>query len=253
MVVTLVAALIGTTTVGFAAATTAGAISACVNKGGELRIIAPTASTRPGGDEEHPGDHCGRNETLITWSTQGGAGATGPTGATGATGPQGLVGPAGAKGDTGAQGPAGLDGATGPQGGAGATGPQGPQGAVGATGPQGPQGAAGATGPQGPAGVDGVAGPTGATGATGATGSGVSGYQVVSVLVNYAAGASGGFQVVSCPSGKKVVGGGVLTNSNASLITNSGPDTNASWLTAFVNNSNSAITAVHYAICMTAP
>ncbi len=174
MVATLVVALIGTTTIGFAAATTTGAISACVNKGGEIRIIAPTVRTRSGGDdEEHPSNSCGKNEILLTWNMQGIPGATGATGATGPVGPKGDTGATGAKGDTGA---AGAVGPTGPQGLAGAIGPTGPQGLDGAIGPQGSTGIAGAngtngaTGATGPQGPSGVAGPTGATGARGPAG-----------------------------------------------------------------------------------
>ena len=68
---------------------------------------------------------CAAHFKLISWNSQGPAGATGPQGATGATGPQGAT------------------GATGPQGATGATGPQGATGATGSTGPQGVPGPAG--------------------------------------------------------------------------------------------------------------
>ena len=140
MTLTLVAALVGTTSIGFAAATTAGVIYACVNNSsGTIKIVAA-------------GETCPTNWTALSWSDQGSAGATGATGATG---------PAGATGATGATGPAG---ATGPTGAAGAT------GAVGATGPAGPTGATGAQGPTGATGAQGTKGDTGAAGATGATG-----------------------------------------------------------------------------------
>lgn len=91
LVITLVAALIGTTTLGFAAATTAGVIYACVNNSsGTIKIV--TAS-----------DGCPTDWIAISWNRDG------PTGATGATGSSG------AKGDTGPAGPgiATLDSLTG--------------------------------------------------------------------------------------------------------------------------------------------
>ncbi len=89
MVITLVAALVGATTIGFAAATTAGVIYACVNNSsGTIHIVSATTS-------------CANNELLLVWNAEG------PTGAQGATGPAG---------PTGAQGATGATGATGPQG-----------------------------------------------------------------------------------------------------------------------------------------
>ena len=81
-------------------------------------------------------------------------------------------------------GPAGPPGPPGPTGPQGATGPAGPQGATGPAGPTGPQGPAG---PQGPPGL--------------------SGYEMVEATFVVPA---GGFvrDTVSCPSGKKVLGGG---------------------------------------------
>ena len=108
MAMLFVAALVGISTAGFAAAVTTGVIYACVNNSsGTIKIIAA-------------GETCANNWTAISWSTEGGA--PGPAGATGATGATGL---------TGATGPAGASGATGP------LGPSGPAGPVGATGPAG--------------------------------------------------------------------------------------------------------------------
>ncbi len=140
MVVTLVVALVGTSTIGFAAATTTGVINACVNKAGEVRIIVSSPSRSDGDDSDHPLTSCGKNETLLTWNVQGIAGATGATGATGPTGATGAAGQTGATGDT---GPAGPTGPTGPTGIAGPTGPSGADGATGATGATGPRGATG--------------------------------------------------------------------------------------------------------------
>src|SRR5258706_9874951 len=91
MTMTLVIALVGTTTIGFAAATTAGVINACVNNSsGTIKIVSPS-------------DTCPTNWTALSWADQGSAGATGATGATGPTGPAGV---------TGATGPAGAAGTT---------------------------------------------------------------------------------------------------------------------------------------------
>jgi hypothetical protein len=137
MVIVLVVALIGTTAIGLAAATTAGVIYACVNNGsGTLKIVAAS-------------DACPNNWTAISWNAQGQAGPTGPTGPTGPVGPQGDKGLTGA---TGAQGPVGATGAPGP---------------IGPIGPRGLTGANGATGAQGPKGETGAAGSTGAPGASG--------------------------------------------------------------------------------------
>jgi hypothetical protein len=83
---------------------------------------------------------------------------------------------------------------------AGAPGPLGPQGAKGDPGPQGPKGDQGDPGVQGPKGDQGDPGPQGQPG-------GISGYQIVTD-----SGLSGGGYVgtsMTCPAGKKVVGGGV--------------------------------------------
>jgi len=68
MVITLVAALVGTTAIGFAAATTAGVIHACVNNNsGTIRIVSATTA-------------CTNNEVALAWNTEGPEGATGPVG-----------------------------------------------------------------------------------------------------------------------------------------------------------------------------
>jgi hypothetical protein len=80
IVVVLAAAIVGTTTLGFAGAITTGLIYACVNNSsGTIKIVSATTS-------------CANNEILLVWNgegTQGPAGPTGPTGPTGATGPAG--------------------------------------------------------------------------------------------------------------------------------------------------------------------
>ena len=175
MVITLVAALIATTTIGLASAAATGVIDACVNNSsGTIKIVSATTP-------------CSNNEIRLVWNSEGVAGPTGATGATGAAGPTGATGATGLSGATGATGSQGLTGLTGATGASGAVGPsgaQGPTGATGATGRSGADGATGATGatgqtggtgatgPQGPAGPTGASGADGATGATGATGTG---------------------------------------------------------------------------------
>lgn len=147
MVIALVAALIGTTTIGIASAAATGVIDACVNNNsGELKIVVAGAT-------------CPNNWTGLHWNAQG---LTGATGATGATGPQGRSGAIGVTGATGSQGLTGLTGATGATGATGVDGvpgQNGADGATGATGANGATGATGATGLQGPAGPAGGAQP----------------------------------------------------------------------------------------------
>ena len=81
MVIVFVAALVGATTLGFAAATTAGVIYACVNNSsGTIHIVTATTV-------------CATNEVALSWNTEGPQGATG---ATGSAGPTGGTGPSGA-------------------------------------------------------------------------------------------------------------------------------------------------------------
>src|SRR5260221_440263 len=163
MVITLVVAIVGATTLGVASAASTGLISACVNKSsGAVRIIMPSSTPSHDGNDERaddsPTNGCSKNETLLSWSSQGATGPQGPSGATGPTGPQGST---GAEGTTGATGASGSTGPTGPEGlrglpgASGATGASGAGGAIGATGPKGDTGAAGATGPKGDSGTSG--------------------------------------------------------------------------------------------------
>src|SRR5215212_6394304 len=101
--------------VGVAAATVpharsdAGAITACVQSSGKLRIVTSS-------------EKCKKHDRVLTWNVQGAKGDPGPAGPAGPAGPPGPAGPAGA---TGAPGPAGAQGAVGP---AGPQGPAGPKG-----------------------------------------------------------------------------------------------------------------------------
>ncbi len=86
--------------------------------------------------------------------------------------------------------------------------------------PQGPRGDQGPRGPKGQKGEKGQRGEAGAKGATGA--SGVSGYEVVNqtfkeVFIENSGGMRGLSEVksVSCPAGKRVIGGGTNLGTNA--------------------------------------
>jgi hypothetical protein len=177
------------------------------------------------------------DEFFVTLGAVGPQGPQGLKGETGPVGSQGPIGPVGVTGATGAIGPTGNTGNTGAQGLQGPQGVQGPVGATGATGaigaagsigPQGVAGPAGATGPAGANGANGpqgVAGPQGATGAAGSIGpqgvAGVSGYELVTSgpqYVNiysppnpYVVTPPPQSITVSCPAGKKVLGGGADT------------------------------------------
>ncbi len=133
---------------------------------------------------------------------------------------------------------------------------QGPPGATGATGatgpagPEGPAGPAGATGPAGPAGPEGPQGPTGPAGTT------VSGYEVLTGWISVPNFLFHRFtQSVRCPTGKKVLGGGVsfdIANANGVQLVDSAPmDFGAGWAaTAFgTNDPAQAWTMYVWAIC----
>lgn len=201
----------------------------------------------------------------------GPAGAQGEQGAMGPQGPEGLPGPQGPQGETGPQGPQGEPGPVGPQGEAGPVGPEGPEGPVGQSGPQGeqgamgPQGPEGSPGPQGPQGEMGPPGPPGLPGPEGPAGpqgdqgpmglqgpegpqgaagpAGISGYSIVVVpciMLPVSPGSSRSVcgTTASCPSGHRVLGGGVdgreclagTINSSAPTISDEGV---SGWLGIF--------------------
>ena len=70
----------GYATYSWAAGSEAQTLNACVNKEGQLRLVAVA-------------DGCKSNETAISWNTVGPEGPQGPKGDTGATGPQGPAAP----------------------------------------------------------------------------------------------------------------------------------------------------------------
>jgi len=134
--------------------------------------------------------------------------------------------------------------------------------------PQGPQGQTGAKGPKGAKGETGARGVTGARGAEGS--SGLSGYEVVNetfkeVFVQNSGGMRGLSEVktVSCPAGKRAIGGGANLGTNAAqngqqrqiTVSLSGPNgTGTAWTVQLFNNSTSIDTSIDlqvYAICAT--
>ena len=141
---------------------------------------------------------------------------------------------------------------------AGTVGPQGPKGDTGAAGVSGLQGAKGDTGAIGPQGAKGDAGAVGATGQTGAAG--VSGYErVVISLFSQALGANmARGQVISCPSGKRVVGGGFkayTTNTDRWVLGTNDPISDTQWEISVFNLTGATISATQLdfsAICVTA-
>ena len=156
--------------------------------------------------------------------TDGAAGADGLIGADGTNGTDGadgLIGADGANGADGFNGAAGADGLDGAAGLEGAAGADGVEGAAGADGLNGLDGADGADGADGPAGPQGAIGPAGVAGPVGPTGpvgpAAVSGYEVVSAVSTN--NGSTMTQTATCPTGKKVLGGGAnTTNSNLHIV-----------------------------------
>ena len=120
------------------------------------------------------------------------------------------------------------------------------------TGPQGPAGPQGPQGPAGPAGSTGAQGPTGPAGTNG-----VSGYEVVTKAATIAAGPNANSDlIVSCPSGKKAIGGGVEQNSvPAATMYGSYPGQAAegpTWHIALTNGTTSTRQVALYAVCVIA-
>jgi hypothetical protein len=132
--------------------------------------------------------------------------------------------------------------------------------------PAGPQGPPGAKGPKGAKGDKGQKGDKGDKGATGAPG--VSGYEVINqtfkeVFIENSGGMRGLSEVktVSCPAGKRAIGGGTDLGTNATqngqqrqvTVSLSGPNgTGTAWSAQLFNNSTSIDTSIDlrvYAIC----
>lgn len=118
---------------------------------------------------------------------------------------------------------------------------------------------AGEPGPQGPPGPPGPAGPQGPIGPQGPAGAaGVSGYEVVTKSVTVDAGPGFNTELtVSCPTGKKPIGGGVSQSTVPPLVVyGSYPETNPVvgplWHIALRNETSSSRTVTLYAVCITA-
>ena len=77
------------------AAQSSDVIRACLTREGDLRLIGPSDTCRPG-------------QTLLTWNSVGPSGPAGPAGAPGPTGPTGPEGPAGRDGRDGRDGTVGT-------------------------------------------------------------------------------------------------------------------------------------------------
>ena len=123
-------------------------------------------------------------------------------------------------------------------------GPAGPAGPAGPVGPQGPQGPQGSQGPQGETGPQGPQGPAGLPG-------GIAGLVVVSATsVNNDD--SYKTQAVSCPAGKKALGGGGSTNNTAASVSQSYPTdvVPTGWtVVGSATTPNTAFSVTVYAIC----
>jgi hypothetical protein len=136
----------------------------------------------------------------------------------------------------------------------------GPQGPIGPQGEQGPQGERGLMGPVGPQGPQGEVGTSGVQGEPGMPGrDGISGYQVVSKVVDVALMPTEGVQDMAvCPSGKVAIAGGAnLDNTNMDstlmLFASYPVDTEvgSSWMSAYRNMQTNRIvnTVRFYAVC----
>jgi hypothetical protein len=136
-------------------------------------------------------------------------------------------------------------GPQGPQGGAGPQGAPGPQGSPGLQGPPGPQGVAGPQGLLGPQGPPGPPGPQGSPGPIGPAG--VGGYEIINTMGMLPT--NGTVSVVAtCPSGKRVLGGGYVVPSETDTAPLSRPEADNAWRVDFKSNGGSG-TASAYAIC----
>lgn len=220
-----------------------------------IGITGPEGSIGETGLQGSKGDRGNTGPQGITGRI-GLQGLTGPVGPQGLKGITGLQGPAGLKGNIGEIGPQGLTGSIGSQGLRGETGLQGPRGLQGDKGDTGPQGLTGPVGPQGPTGSTGPQGPAGLKGNNGDKGDpGISGYGIVSksgsaTLLSF--GGNAAVLSVSCPSGKKVLGGGGKSNYNGNLLSESYPNPAGNgWSIKYSNQSayTKTISLSVYAIC----
>jgi len=128
----------------------------------------------------------------------------------------------------------------------GAQGPQGPAGPPGPAGPAGTPGAEGPPGPQGPEGPQGAAGPPGP---------GVSQYEVATGIAFLQPG-TGDTATASCPTGKKVLGGGFTFFGflgELDLAKSSPALDGTSWSVVGKNTGTQEADLVAFAICAVVP
>jgi Collagen triple helix repeat (20 copies) len=122
------------------------------------------------------------------------------------------------------------------------TGPQGPGGGPGPAGAQGPQGAPGPAGTPGPQGAPGPQGQPGTSGSAG-----VAGYEIISTHQTLPL--NGSIEVTAtCPTGKRVIGGGYVAPSVLDTASSSRPDGDKGWHVEFKSNGGNG-DASAYAIC----
>jgi hypothetical protein len=129
---------------------------------------------------------------------------------------------------------------------AGPRGPVGPEGPEGPQGPQGPAGAKGATGSVGPAGAQGPQGPQGPAG-------GLNGLQYITVGEDVPKESNAAW-TAPCPTGTKVLGGGVSSFNPAVVqIQESAPlNEGAGWAVQVRNTSGSTLGIFAWAVCANA-
>lgn len=134
-----------------------------------------------------------------------------------------------------------IQGPVGPQGIKGETGLKGDRGEAGLKGDQGLKGDKGDKGDAGPAGIQ---GPRGLTGPAGAPG--LMDIQRIKIIANV------DVAKVSCPAGKKVLGGGFVAPSNGTvLVQQSYPSSDDSWTIVVKNTGNARTNFEAWAICAT--
>lgn len=158
---------------------------------------------------------CRNSERAIRWNEQGPQGSQGPAGP---QGEPGLQGPKGDRGETGAAGMQGLQGLPGEPGPQGATGATGPKGDKGDPGERGLQGLRGEAGPKGDTGERGPVGPKGDDGVPG-----ISGYQIV-IGDSEVSSERSRVLTVTCPNGKRPIGGGAAAINHVIPGTPDDPD-----------------------------
>jgi hypothetical protein len=124
---------------------------------------------------------------------------------------------------------------------------------AGSPGPQGIQGPKGDQGDRGERGLPGADGQNGADGQDGAPGApGVTGYEIVTSHASVPAG-NVGFKGAGCPTGKHVLGGGVVPfgANTGSAIVGSFPGSDTTWTVLYYNGGSSSfpLSLDVYAIC----